>query len=128
MSFKLCWCLNLDGVVVLHATLEVQGSVPRLYENFSFEILMIPLTGIIWIKYEGWGLSHGNYLFFFFGKIDRSWTNLEIYKWKRMVLGALWCMNNADFENKLVNDNIVLDVFIISQKLRHMQVIKIPYS
>ena len=47
---------------------------------------------------------------------------MEIYKWKWMVLGALGCMNNADFE-KLLNDNIVLDVFIICQKLRHVQVI-----
>ena len=45
--------------------------------------------------YEGWGLSHANY---FFGKIDISWCNMEIYKWKWMVLGALGCMNNADFE------------------------------
>ena len=32
------------------------------------------------------------------------------------VLGALGCMNNANFEKKLVNDNIVLDVFAIHQK------------
>ena len=31
-----------------------------------------------------------------FGKIDRSQRNIEIYKWKWMVLGALGCMNNAD--------------------------------
>ena len=37
---------------------------------------------------------------------------------------SLRCMNNAYFEKKLVNDNIVLDVFIICQKLRHVQVIK----
>ena len=41
-----------------------------------------------------------------------------------MVLGALGCVNNADFEKKkLVNDNIELDMFIICQKLRHVQVI-----
>ena len=40
-----------------------------------------------------------------------------------MVLGALGCMNNADFVKKIVNDNIVLDVFIICQKLLHVQVI-----
>ena len=34
---------------------------------------------------------------------------MEIYKWKWMVLGALGCMNNADFDEKLVNDNTVLD-------------------
>ena len=49
---------------------------------------------------------------------------MEIFKWIWIVLGALGCMNNADIEkNKLVNDNIVLDVFIICQKLRHVQVI-----
>ena len=34
------------------------------------------------------------------------------------MLSALGCMNNAD---KKVNYNIVLDVFIICQKLRHEQ-------
>ena len=34
-----------------------------------------------------------------------------------MVFGALGCVNNADLEKELVNDNIVLDVFIICQKL-----------
>ena len=29
-----------------------------------------------------------------------------------MVLGALGCMNNVDFGGQIVNDNIVLDVFI----------------
>ena len=29
------------------------------------------------------------------------------------VLGALGCMNDMDFEKKIVNDNIVFDVFII---------------
>jgi hypothetical protein len=42
---------------------------------------------------------------------------MEIYKWKWLVLDAFGCMNNADFEKKLVNDNIVLDMFIICQKL-----------
>ena len=38
-----------------------------------------------------------------------------------MALGALGCMNNAEFEKKKnVNDNIVLDVFIICQKLRQV--------
>ena len=54
---------------------------------------------------------------------------MVIYKWKWMMLGALGCMNNVDFAEKKVNGNIVLDVFIICQKLRHVQVIlKIPYS
>ena len=49
---------------------------------------------------------------------------MEICKWKWMVLGALGCMNNADFEKKKLNGNIVLDVFLlICQKLRHIQVI-----
>ena len=57
----------------------------------------------------------------FFGKINRSWTNIEMYKWKWMVLGGRVCMNNADFEkNKLVSDNVVLDVFIMCQKLWHV--------
>jgi hypothetical protein len=34
-----------------------------------------------------------------------------------MVLCALGCMNNEDFVKKLVNDNIVLDVFIVCHKL-----------
>ena len=34
---------------------------------------------------------------FFFDKTDRSQRNMEIYKWKWMVLGALGCMNNADY-------------------------------
>ena len=38
---------------------------------------------------------------------------MEIYKWKWMVLGALGCVKNANFEGKKRNDNIVLDVFII---------------
>ena len=41
------------------------------------------------------------------------------------VLGALGCMNSVDFEKKkVVNHNIVLYVFIICKKLRHIQVIK----
>ena len=38
-----------------------------------------------------------------------------------MVLGVHGCMNNPDF--KKVNDNIVLDVFVVFQKFRHVQVI-----
>ena len=38
-------------------------------------------------------------------------------------VGALGCMNNADFEKKIVNDNIVLNVFITCQKVRHVQII-----
>ena len=53
---------------------------------------------------------------------DRSLRSMEIYKWTWMVLGALGCMNNADFE-KNVYDIIVLDVFIICQKLRLAKVI-----
>ena len=59
----------------------------------------------------------------FFGMIDKSRRNMEIYKWNWMVLGALGCMNNAHLKKKLINDNIVLDVFIICQKLRHIQII-----
>ena len=54
-----------------------------------------------------------------------TWT----YKWKRIMVGALGCMNNMDFEKKKFNYKIVLDVFIICQKLRYIQVIeKITYS
>ena len=61
----------------------------------------------------------------FFCKIDRSLRNMKIYKWKWTVLSALGCMNNADIERRIkkVNDNIVLDMFIICQKIRHVQVI-----
>ena len=49
---------------------------------------------------------------------------MEIYyKWKWMVLCAVRCMNNAGLKKK-VNDNIVLDVCIICQNLRHVQAIK----
>ena len=44
---------------------------------------------------------------------------MEIYKWKWMALGALGSMNNTDVE-KLINNKILLDVFIICQKLRHV--------
>ena len=44
---------------------------------------------------------------------------MKVYKWNWMVLGALGCINNPDFERKkIVNDNILLDVFIICQKLQ----------
>ena len=55
----------------------------------------------------------------FFVKIGRSWRNMEIYKYNWMILGAVGCMNNDDLKKK-VNDNIVLDVFIICQKLRNI--------
>jgi hypothetical protein len=50
---------------------------------------------------------------------------VEMCKWKWTVLDALGCMNNVHFgeRKKKVNDNIVPDVFIICQKLRHVQVI-----
>ena len=44
---------------------------------------------------------------------------METYKQQWMMLDALECTNNEDFEKK-VNNNIVLDVFIICQKLRHV--------
>ena len=61
----------------------------------------------------GWGLSHGNICFARFIGHEKTWKYA-------MVLDALGCMNNADIEEK---NNIVLDVFIICQKLRHVQVI-----
>ena len=39
---------------------------------------------------------------------------MEIYKWKWMVLGALRCKNNADFQQQQkIDDSIVLVVLII---------------
>ena len=35
---------------------------------------------------------------FFMAKIDRTRRNMEIYKWKWMLLDALGCINNVDFE------------------------------
>ena len=40
----------------------------------------------------------------FFSKVDKSCRNMEIDKWKWMVLCALECVNNANFQTKLVND------------------------
>ena len=78
-------------------------------------ILVIIQLKPVYLKFQSYyvcGLIRGKY--FFFGKIDRSWRNMEIFKWKWMVLGALGYKNNANFEKKkLVNDNIVLGVFII---------------
>ena len=64
-------------------------------------------TYIIKRIYEGWDYVMAN---IFFGKIDISWRNMEIYKWKWMVLVALGCIDNAKFEKNIVNNNIVLDV------------------
>ena len=48
---------------------------------------------------------------------------MEIYKWKWIVLGTLECLNNTDLGGRgKVNDNIVLDVFIICHKLRHVYI------
>ena len=62
-------------------------------------------------NYEGWGWSPG--------KIDRSWRNMAIHKWKWMVLGPLGCMNNADFEKKIVNDNRVVNKWDLRHRHRH---------
>jgi hypothetical protein len=62
---------------------------------------------------QGRGLSHNSY--FFSGKIDNHEET-----W--MVFGPLGCMNNAKLKKKKIND-IVLYVFIICQKVRHVQVI-----
>ena len=68
--------------------LDMWSSTENVIEQYFF------------LFYKGWGISHGNFFCFVFGKIDRSWRNMETYKWKRIVLGALGCMNNADFEKK----------------------------
>ena len=54
---------------------------------------------------------------------DGQYNNMEIYKWKWMVLGALWYIINANYGKK-GNDNIVVGVFFICKKLRHVQVIE----
>ena len=36
----------------------------------------------------------------FDGKIDRSRRNKKMYKWKWMVLRAIGCVNNVDFEER----------------------------
>ena len=42
-----------------------------------------------------------------------------------MVLGALRCLNSADFEKKkIVNFNIVLEVFIMSEIMTHTSNLK----
>ena len=47
-----------------------------------------------------------------FGKIDRSWRNVEIYIWKWMVLGALGCVNNANLgENSKLFILNILNIF-----------------
>ena len=38
----------------------------------------------------------------------------------KVELDVLGCMHNADFENKIVNDNIMLDLVIIYQNFRHV--------
>ena len=50
-----------------------------------------------------------------------------MYKCKWMVLVVLVCVNIANIEKQLVNHNIVLDVLIICQKLRHVQIILKKY-
>ena len=39
---------------------------------------------------------------------------MEIFKWKWMMLGALGCMNTADFEKKLVK--YILHIVSIDRK------------
>ena len=50
----------------------------------------------------------------FLGKIDRSLRNMEAYKWKWVMLGALGCVNNTDLK-KIVNDILhIVSVFSTS--------------
>ena len=49
-----------------------------------------------------------------------------VYKCKWILIGALVCKINADFEEKLMNNNIVLDVYYF-QNLPHVQVILKEY-
>ena len=50
-----------------------------------------------------------------FCKIDRSQRNMEIYKCKWMVLGALGCINNADFEEKSKWQHCARCVYYLSE-------------
>ena len=45
-----------------------------------------------------------------------------------MKLGAFGCMNNANIEKKIANDKIVIDVFIICQKLRIHTLVNLLYK
>ena len=60
---------------------EILGCFFREMFGYTFNLL-----------YESSGLGHGDY---FFRKIDRSWRNMEMHKWKWMLLGALGCTNNG---------------------------------
>ena len=68
----------------------------------------------------GWGLKHGKYIFYgrFIDHEDNGNIQMEVdvirYSWKCEYCGL----------KKIVDDNDELNVFIICQKLRHVQVIK----
>ena len=56
-DFKLFWYLNLDGVMVVHLSREpeIQSLIPGSDQHFSFEISVMPLMGIINVK---WTFRH----------------------------------------------------------------------
>ena len=87
---------------------------------FSF-FLYIYIYIYIYIHTHIWGIK--SWQLFFLPRLNNHDETWKCNKWKWMVFGDLGYMNNTDFEKQIVNDYIVLDVFITCQKLRHVQVI-----
>ena len=85
------------------------------YQQYSI-ILVCLFPPINFILFQGLGIKSRER---FFG-IERSWRNLEIYKSKWMMSGALGCKNNADFDWQHCARCVFIYhyVFIICQKLR----------
>ena len=48
----------------------------------------------------------------------------ELYKWKWMVLGALGCINNADFEKIIKWQNCVRCVYCLSEFMTNISNLK----
>jgi hypothetical protein len=82
------------------STPKEHGNLTDMFRHSQRSISIIIFLCVF--IYMDWGLSHGNYIF---GKIDRSRRNMEIYKGKWMVLGALGCINNADLEKIIPSPN-----------------------
>ena len=53
---------------------------------------------------------------------------MEIYKWKWMVLGALGCMNNADFEKISKSQHCARCVYYLSEITTRASNLKNTYS
>ena len=76
-----------------------------LYEYFFFQLLALIVTHNETVL-RSMKVTQIRLHLFDSTRVDRSWRNMEIYeyKWKWMVLAALGCMNNSDFDKKIVND------------------------